>query len=92
VKELEREWMGEMFVNNRRNNSRGVAILVKRGMVENASKCEDDGDGRAIGIIFEHMGKSFKLFNVYALNEVKKENTFLVRMGGHVWQRLYNCG
>jgi len=82
VKELEREWMGEMFVNNGRDNSRGVAILVKRGVVENVRKCEDDGDGRAIGIIFEHMGKEFKLLNVYAPNEVKKRGEFFGRMGG----------
>ena len=47
---VEREWMGDMYVNNGGVKSRGVAILVKRGVVENVTKCVDDGDGRVIGI------------------------------------------
>uniref|UniRef100_A0AAQ4PFQ3 Uncharacterized protein n=1 Tax=Gasterosteus aculeatus aculeatus TaxID=481459 RepID=A0AAQ4PFQ3_GASAC len=50
----------------------GVAILVKRGVIENVRKCVDDGEGRMIGISFEHNGGKYKLINFYALNEERK--------------------
>ena len=66
MREVEREWIGGVYVNNGGVKCRGVAILVKRGVVENVNKCDDDGDGRVIGITFEHMGSTVKLLNVYA--------------------------
>ncbi|KAF3847405.1 hypothetical protein F7725_020433 [Dissostichus mawsoni] len=48
-------------------NARGVAILIKTGVVENVKK--SDGDGRMIGVVFEYMGEMFKLINIYAPND-----------------------
>uniref|UniRef100_A0A8C5AJN6 Endonuclease/exonuclease/phosphatase domain-containing protein n=1 Tax=Gadus morhua TaxID=8049 RepID=A0A8C5AJN6_GADMO len=71
-----------MYVNNGGVKSRGVAILVKRGVVENVTKCVDDGDGRVIGITFEHLGKICRLLNVYAPNEEKERRVFFEGLGG----------
>ena len=62
-------------------NCRGVAILVKRGLVVNVNKCDDDGEGRIIGITFEHMGRKVKLLNVYAPNEEKERRSFFQKLG-----------
>lgn len=78
VRETGRGWMGEMYVNNGGDKSRGVAILVKRGVIENVRKCVDDGEGRMIGISFEHNGGKYKLINLYAPNEEReRERVFL---------------
>lgn len=82
VREVEKEWMGEVYVNNGGVKGRGVAILTKRGVIENVRKCEDDGEGRIIGITFEHMGETIKLVNVYAPNEEKGRRDFFKKMGG----------
>ena len=80
MREIEKEWLGEVFVNNGGVNCREVAILVKRGLVVNVNKCDDDGEGRIIGITFEHMGRKVKLLNVYAPNE-EKERSFFQKLG-----------
>ena len=82
MREVEREWIGEVYVSNGGVKCRGVAILVKRGVVENVNKCDDDGDGRVIGITFEHMGSTVKLLNVYAPNEEKERRFFFQKLGG----------
>ncbi|CAJ1079172.1 hypothetical protein F7725_000099 [Xyrichtys novacula] len=81
VNVVKREWLGEMYNNNGGDKTRGVAILVKRGAVENVRKCVDDGEGRVIVITFEHEGKEYKLLNVYAPNEEKERKEFFERMG-----------
>ena len=97
MREVEREWMGEMYVNNGGAKSRGVAILVKRGLVENATKCVDDGDGRVIGITFEHLDKRWRLLNVYAPNE-KERRVFFLGIGRNGvertvwWWETLMCG
>ncbi len=82
MREIEREWMGEMYVNNGDARARGVAILVRRGVVEKVRKCVDDGDGRVIGITFEYLGKGYQLLNVYAPNEEKERRVFFENLGG----------
>ena len=81
MKEIEKEWLGEVFVNNGGVNCRGVVILVKRGLAVNVNKCDDDGEGRIIGITFEHMGRKVKLLNVYAPNEEKERGSFFQKLG-----------
>lgn len=81
VRETGRGWMGEMYVNNGGDKSRGVAILVKRGVIENVRKCVDDGEGRMIGISFEHNGGKYKLINLYAPNEERERKGFFERAG-----------
>ena len=48
--EVEKEWMGELHVNNGGSKARRVDIFVQRGVAENVEKCADGGDGRVIGI------------------------------------------
>ena len=74
--------MGQMYVNNGGTKSRGVAILVKRGVIEDVRKCEEDREGRVIGITFEHMGKKIQLLNIYAPNEERQRRVFFERMRG----------
>lgn len=52
VEDVRKEWMGEMYVNNGSVGARGVAILIKTGVVTNIRKGEDDGVGRMVGIMF----------------------------------------
>ena len=82
MREIEREWGGQIYVNNGGVKSRGVAILVKRGAIENVRECVNDGDGRVIGITFEHLNKRIQLLNVYAPNEERERRDFFERLGG----------
>ena len=83
VGDVRKEWMGDVFVNNGGLNARGVAILVKGGVVENVREVENDG------VLFEYMGETFKLINVYAPNEEKERKLFfkvwMGNVGGTVW-------
>jgi len=82
MREVEREWVGEMYVNNGGAKAKGVAILVKRERVENVRMCVNDGDGRVLGITFEHAGGNFRLLNIYAPNEEKERRDFFTKVGG----------
>ena len=53
LKGVEHEWRGDVYANNGDGNARGVAILTKRGVIENVRRCDDEGDGRVIGIKFD---------------------------------------
>ncbi|KAF3847170.1 hypothetical protein F7725_020198 [Dissostichus mawsoni] len=76
VDDVKKSWMGDVYVSNGGTNARGVAILIKTGVVENVKKVEDDGDGRMIGVVFEYMGEMFKLINIYAPNDERGRRVF----------------
>ena len=76
VRECGREWRGEMFVSNGGLRSAGVAILVKKDVVEKVRECVNDGEGRMVGIKFEHKGRTFQLINVYAHNNERDRKGF----------------
>uniref|UniRef100_A0AAQ4QI72 Endonuclease/exonuclease/phosphatase domain-containing protein n=1 Tax=Gasterosteus aculeatus aculeatus TaxID=481459 RepID=A0AAQ4QI72_GASAC len=57
-----------------------AALRLKRGQIGNVRKSEDDEDGRTIGISFDHLGREYKLVNIYAPNEVKEREDFFERM------------
>ena len=82
MREVENEWRGDVYANNGDGNARGVAILTKRGVIENVRRCADDGDGRLIGITFECMGKEFQLLNVYAPNDERERREYFERLEG----------
>ena len=81
MKEVEDEWRGEVFANNGDGNARGVAILTKKGVIGNVRRCEDEGDGRMIGIKFEYKNEEMKLVNVYMPNEEKERKVMIEKMG-----------
>lgn len=82
MREVERDWIGEVYVSNGGATSKGVAILVKRGRVEKVKMCANGGDGRVVGITFEHMGEEYKLLNIYAPNEDRERGEFFKKIGG----------
>ena len=81
MKEVEDEWRGDVYANNGEGNARGVAILTKKGVIGNVRRCEDEGEGRVIGIKFEYMNEEMKLVNVYVPNEEKERKVMFERMG-----------
>ena len=82
VDDVKKGWMGDVYVNNGGLNARGVAILIRTGVVENVRKVEDDGEGRMIGVEFDYMGEMFKLINVHAPNEEKERKVFFEGLDG----------
>ena len=81
MRDVENEWRGEVYANNGDGNARGVAILIKRGVIKKVKRCDDEGDGRMIGVKFEYMNEEFKLVNVYAPNEEKDRKVLFEKMG-----------
>ncbi|KAJ3583316.1 hypothetical protein NHX12_026806 [Muraenolepis orangiensis] len=49
VEDVRREWLGDVFVSQGEAKARGVAILVKQGVVEGVKMVANDGRGRLVG-------------------------------------------
>ena len=82
VREVKREWMGDVFVNNGTEKSRGVCILVRKGVIEDVTMCENDAEGRVLGVEFKCSDQKYRLLNIYAPNEEKERRNFFVKLGG----------
>lgn len=66
-------------------------------MVENVRTSVNDGDGRVLGITFEHLGRECRLLNVYAPNDEKERRDLLGCLGDYVartvlWWETSMCG
>ncbi|KAJ3583297.1 hypothetical protein NHX12_028161 [Muraenolepis orangiensis] len=57
VEDVRREWLGDVFVSQGEAKARGVAILVKQGVVEGVRLVVNDGRGRLVGVSFGYLGK-----------------------------------
>lgn len=82
VEDVKKGWRGDVYVSNGGMNARGVAILVKTGVVENVKKVEDDKEGRMVGVAFDYMGEMFRLINIYAPNVKKRRKVFFEGLEG----------
>ena len=62
------KWRELIYVNNGSEKSCGVAILIRKGVVENVKQVMSDDKGRVLVVEFEYQDFLFKLINVYAPN------------------------
>ena len=62
------EWGGRAFFAHGTNNSRGVAILVKRSCRDKISLGEVDTEGRVISVIINHCDENLCVMNIYGPN------------------------
>jgi exonuclease III len=78
VLEVKKIWRDFIYVNNGRGNSSGVAILLRKDVVENVKKIYNDNNGRILILDFEYMNRVFRIINIYAPNnEIERRNLFL---------------
>lgn len=78
VLEVQKIWRDFIYVNNGRGNSCGVAILIRKDVVENVKKIYNDNNGRILILDFEYMSRVFRIINIYAPNnEIERRNLFL---------------
>ena len=68
IDNVKTKWRELLFVNNGSERSCGVAILIRRGGVENVKQVMSDNKGRVLVVEFEYQDFLFKLINVYAPN------------------------
>ena len=63
------EWGGPMFFSHGEQNSRGVAIAIKKDLSTKMEVKFKDNQGRALMVQIELSGQSFLLVNIYAPNK-----------------------
>ncbi|KAJ3580970.1 hypothetical protein NHX12_017226 [Muraenolepis orangiensis] len=84
VEDVRREWLGDVFVSQGEAKARGVAILVKQGVVEGVKMVVNDERGRLVGVSFGYLGRIVKVYCVYAPNEERERRVFFSELG-EVW-------
>lgn len=78
ILEVEKIWRDFIFVNNGRGNSSGVAILLRKDVVDNVKHIYNDNNGRILILDFEYMSMVFRIINMYAPNtEIEHKDLFL---------------
>ena len=76
-----RLWDGECFINNGTRKSCGVAILLKKGAIENA-KCMYKGErGRFIVVDGVYDNMNVRIINIYAPNNECERKSFFEDIG-----------
>ena len=61
-------WQGECFLNGKKSNSRGVAIMLKRNFEYKANSMKVDNNGNFISVLLTINDLRFRLINIYAPN------------------------
>ena len=61
-------WQGECFLNGKKSNSRGVAIMLKRNFEYKANSMKVDNNGNFISVLLTISDLRFRLINIYAPN------------------------
>ena len=67
------EWGGRIIFNDGKSNSRGVAILIRKGIEFQINSIDKDNDGRILNISGSIGQQTLRIVNVYAPNEDKPE-------------------
>ena len=76
IDNVKTKWRDLIYVNNYSERSCGVAILIKKGVVENVTHIMSDSEGRVLVIGFEYQGTMFNLINAYAPNAEMERKVF----------------
>ena len=71
------EWGGDMFFSHGSIHSRGVCILLNPSMNCIVKNIHKDQTGRIISIDLNFNAKNFSFCNVYAPNDLRKQQEFL---------------
>ena len=81
VLKVKQIWMDFIFVNNGRGNSSGVAILLRKDVVDKVVHVHDDNNGRILVLDFEYMDMKFRIINVYAPNNEIERKVLFIEVG-----------
>lgn len=85
---IKTKWSEIIYVNNGSEKSCGVAILIRKGVVEHVKQVLSDDKGRVLLVEFEYQNSLFKLINVYAPNDEMERKLFFGQLKG---LSLGNC-
>lgn len=81
VLKVKQIWRDFIFVNNGRGNSSGVAILLRKDVVDKVVHVHDDNNGRILVLDFEYMDMKFRIINVYAPNNEIERKVLFIEVG-----------
>lgn len=85
MSQVEKLWDGYMFYNNYDiKNRRGVAILIKKGKIDNFKNIIYGEKGRLLKVSFEYLDKLVNIFSLYAPNELAERRKFFEKCKTHM--------
>ena len=67
------QWEGVCFYSHGSSNSKGVAILLRKGLDIKVAECKKDNNGQFIALNISYENNSFILGNIYAPNSDKPD-------------------
>ena len=79
------EWGGEIIFNHGTNMARGIAILLKKGMLSHISNVYKDEQGRTIIFDYEEKGVIVSIAAIYAPNEDRPN--YFINIGNEIRKR-----
>lgn len=91
---LKKMWDGEILFNNDPQQKRGVAILIKREVLEKTNVLYKDNEGRVLVIQLKSKEKETIICNIHAPNEGRERVDFFKELSDlmSVWQNVFLIG
>lgn len=76
IDDFKKCWDGEIWYSNDLNRKKGLAILIKRGVVELTNVLFKDNDGRILTVKIMDWGEEIRICNIHGPNEDLERVTF----------------
>lgn len=87
-------WHGEIWYSNYLNNKKGLAILIRRGVVESTNVLFKDNNGRILTVKIMDRGEEITICNIHAPNEDMERVTFFKELSVMIngWRNVIVIG